>query len=214
MQTYHCKNILQNGQIHNNEHKIEKESMDYQIKKLSQFYADKGSQIGESIQCALLKCGIDIIKETPLSIEFTPWTICDPRIDDNICGRVLWNPLNDFLNIQYSLHLPFSTNENTAFSRCLKWYLYKWNERRSEALKKLEINFLYPGADNAEILLLAKCKVSLHQIDRKIRMYLLQMNSIMEMEHDMIISILSGDPPAELKDEIFREVYYIISEMS
>ena len=188
--------------------------MDSQIKKISHFYAGRGTQMGDDIQRALSKCGIVILDKTPLYIEFTPWITGNSRIDDNLKGRIFWNPVNDAVKVHYSLHLPFSANSSAAFSRCLKWYLYKWNENRPEAFKKTGISFIYPGTDNTEILLQAKCKVSLQQIDKKIRSFLLQMNDIMESEGDTIISILSGAPPVEFKNEIFEEIFYILSEMN
>ena len=188
--------------------------MDYQIKELSHFYADKGLQMRDGIQRVLAKCEIVILNETPTYIEFTPWTISDSRINDNLSGCIFWNPVTDNISIQYSLHLSFSATQTAEYSRCLKWYVYKWNESRSEALKKSGISFLYPGTDGTEILLQAKRKVSLKQREKRIRMCLIQMNDIMESEVDTILSILSGSPPVKLKNEIYREIFNILSEMT
>ena len=188
--------------------------MDNQIRTLSHFYADKGAQMGDSIQKALLKYEVEIINKTPLSIEFIPWAVGNSMLDKSIRGFILWNPFSDIIIIQNYLHLSHSAKENTTFSRCLKWYLYKWNESRSYAIKKLGATFLYPAADNSEVLLQVKCKASLHQINKRIRMSLLQMNDIIESEGETLISILSGTPPVEFKKEIFEEIFYILSEMN
>ncbi len=190
-----------------------KKSMEYHIENLSHFYFDKGIQMGDDIQRALSKCDIVILCKTHFSIEFTPWSISDPRIDDNISGYIFWNPITDVINIQYSLHLPFSAANNKAYSRCLKWYLYKWNENRTKAYQKMGVCFIYPGADGTEILLQAKFKASSHRSKNRIRKFLLQLNDIIEAERDTIISILLGSPPVEFRNEIFEEIINIISEM-
>lgn len=188
--------------------------MDYKIEKLSHFYANKGSQMRDDIQRILSKYEIVMLNKTPTSIEFTPWYISDDRINNNVRGCIFWNPVTDIINIQYFLHHQFVKANETDYSRCLRWYLYKWNESRSEALKKIGISFLYPGTDATEIVLQAKSKVSVNQREKRIRMSLLQMNDIMESEGDMIISILLGTPPVKFKNEIYREIFNILSEMT
>lgn len=187
--------------------------MDYQIKKLSRFYANKGSKMGNCIQRILSKCEIDMQNKTSLSIEFTPWTISNSRISNNISGCIYWNPVNDIINIQYSLQYPSARTNAADYSRCLKWYLYKWNESRSDALKKIGISFIYPGTDGTDIVLQAKSKVSFNQSEKRIRRSLLEMNDIMESEGETILSIMSGSPPVEFKNEIYREIFNMLSEI-
>ena len=188
--------------------------MDYKIEKLSHFYANKGSQMGDDIQRILSKYEIAVLNKTPTFIEFIPWNISDARSNNNIKGCIFWNSVTDIINIQYFLQHPFAKDNEADYSRCLKWYLYKWNESRSEGLKKLGISFLYPGTNTTEIVLQAKSKVSVSQREKRIRVSLLQMNDIMESEGDIILSILSGSPPVKFKNEIYREIFNILSEMT
>lgn len=205
--------IAQTGQILVANMK-KKEIMDYQVKKLSCFYANKGAQMGDAIQRVLSKCEIVMQNKTPLSIEFTPWTISNSRINNNISGCIFWNPVTDIIDIQYSVHYPFGRTGEMAYSRCLKWYLYKWNESRSDALKKIGISFIYPGKDGTDIVLQSKSKVSFNQSEKRIRMSLMQMNDIMESEGDTIVSILSGLLPVKFKREIYGEIFTLLSEMA
>lgn len=187
--------------------------MGHKINHISRILYAKGNEMGQDINSILVKNKIEIISKSPMTISFIPYSVNNPKVDANIRGKILWNPINDCIIVQYILCMPF-TEFTEEYSRCLKYYLTKWNESRSCMLRRVKLYFIYPGVTNREIILQASSKISKVTQKKKIRMLLFQLHDTMQEESEIIISILERNPPSEFKDAITEEIYILLSELA
>lgn len=183
--------------------------MKYKIKELSKSYSDKGDAMGKAIQSLLKGYELPIIHFSPTSIQFIPWPVNNSQITKDLDGFVFWNPMTSLVEIQYVLHQAVSV----SYKRCLKWHFMKLNEQYLKEFRKTNVHFIYPVENSTDVILQAQCNISENNIEKKIRMLLLQLNDIIEEEGDTIISILAGNPPDKFKKEMLEEIAMILSEM-
>lgn len=184
--------------------------MNYKLKRVSQLYFEKGIAMGNTIQAILNKYELRINYVMPSSIQFVPWPVRNPHITENLDGFISWNSMTDSIVVKYVLH-----RENSArYNRCLKWYLLKLNQLYQKDFRNSHAYFIYPTENSTDIILQAQCTLVEANEEKKIRMLLFQLNAIIDEEGDNILSILSGDIPAEFKKELLEEISIIFSEMN
>lgn len=186
--------------------------MDKRLKKITNQYFEKGVEMKRIIKNTLVKNNIEVLTESPTSIHFIPWPIRTADLSLKMSGDIYWNPINDLIIIQYHFRPSYDANIKT-YSRCLRWYLLRWNEHRSKAMKSNGLRFIYPGEAKEGITLQASRRINIGNIEKKIRMLLLQLNDTMEEESDAITDILSGNLPTEFKQDILDEIIKTLSEM-
>ena len=187
--------------------------MSKRIKDLSRLYAEKGEKISYNIQNTLAKYDIKITEITPTSISFHPWPTCDDNSCEVVRGTIIWNPINRYIDIIYYICLGISFNY-PSYSRCLKWYLSKWNEKRTKPLARLSIKFIYPGDSSSEIILKSRSKIGSLHFEKHIKMLLILFNDIIQKESIVISSIIEGDISSEMKQDIINDINMILAEIN
>ena len=186
--------------------------MKYELNTISAEFSKKGIDELNFIKSILVKYDLCLLESSPTCIRFKPWAMSDYIDEKEIFGIVRWNPVNQTMIIEYHLYLEYPKSFN-PFSLILKWYLSKWNEAHLESFNNTEIKFIYSTKTSPEIILCACRKMAHRNMDKRIQMLLLQLHDIICSEYLTITSILIGECPYTLRQEILAEISGILSEL-
>ena len=187
--------------------------MKYKLHEITDSYAREQAQISCALQNILKKNNIEIRSITPVSILFTPWPTGSLQIDQNMTGVLSWNPVSRTVTVTYHVALPTKTGSG-EYSRVLRWYLLKRNEEHARFSRHLNAVFSYPGEDGSELVLKGSRKTTAANIEGAVGLILIRLHDILEKEAGFITDILSGNPPASVKQHLLSEIKITRAELN